>query len=239
MKKEKAVKSYQRKGKNGKMVTVKSHSCSYESAEEMAKKAMASKKGAGSELASKKKVTDMDFLVGTEEGKELHKAIDTIEHAMWKESEYGRPQDKVSKESYDKMSKAVDNAESKLDKAYGKGAGKKFKRDLDDFITYKSNGRSVLNKPKKKVTPTKTTKGTIKVSKNPTAEKNRKKHALSIGRESEGAFPKGAVNISKQLSKKGREKYDKVVAKIVASKLSDKRKVEDIKRANMNFSAMF
>lgn len=51
MKKEKIIRSYKRKTKSGKVVTVKQHTAKYDAAEEM-KKALA-KKGAGSELATK------------------------------------------------------------------------------------------------------------------------------------------------------------------------------------------
>lgn len=54
MKKEKNVKSYTRKSKTGKTVSVKSYSASYEGAEEKAKKKSRKSKGAGCELASKK-----------------------------------------------------------------------------------------------------------------------------------------------------------------------------------------
>lgn len=52
MKKEKQVRSYQRKTKSGKVITVKAHTAKYDAAEK-AKKA-AKKKGSGSELEAKK-----------------------------------------------------------------------------------------------------------------------------------------------------------------------------------------
>ena len=52
MKKEKTIRSYKRKTKSGKTVTVKQHTAKYDAAEEM-KKALA-KKGAGEELATRK-----------------------------------------------------------------------------------------------------------------------------------------------------------------------------------------
>lgn len=55
MKKTKEVKSYTRKTKGGKTVTVKAHSASYDSAEDMAKNALKTKKGAGKELMTKTK----------------------------------------------------------------------------------------------------------------------------------------------------------------------------------------
>lgn len=53
MKKEKTVRTYQRRTKSGKMVTVREHKASYDAAEE-ARKAAAKKAGAGSELSKKK-----------------------------------------------------------------------------------------------------------------------------------------------------------------------------------------
>ena len=57
MKKEKTVKTYQRRTKSGKMVTVHEHKAAYDAAEE-ARKAASKKAGAGSELASKKKAKE-------------------------------------------------------------------------------------------------------------------------------------------------------------------------------------
>lgn len=64
MKKEKKVRTYQRRTKSGKLVTVRQHTAKYDAAEAM--KEMAKKKGAGGELESKKKSKpgtndDMDF----------------------------------------------------------------------------------------------------------------------------------------------------------------------------------
>lgn len=57
MKKEKTVRTYQRRTKSGKMVTVREHKASYDAAEE-ARKAAAKKAGAGSELSKKKAVKE-------------------------------------------------------------------------------------------------------------------------------------------------------------------------------------
>lgn len=57
MKKEKTVRTYQRRTKSGKMVTVREHKASYDAAEE-ARKAAAKKAGAGSELSKKKAAVD-------------------------------------------------------------------------------------------------------------------------------------------------------------------------------------
>lgn len=52
MKKEKTIRTYQRKTKSGKITTVKSHTAKYDAAAEVAKK-VARKKGAGGELQAK------------------------------------------------------------------------------------------------------------------------------------------------------------------------------------------
>ena len=60
MKKEKSVKSYQRKSKNGKVVTVHSYKAKYDAAEE-ARKEMAKRAGAGDELKKKKSAAPADL----------------------------------------------------------------------------------------------------------------------------------------------------------------------------------
>lgn len=57
MKKEKTVRTYQRRTKSGKMVTVREHKASYDAAEE-ARKAATKKAGAGSELSKKKAIKE-------------------------------------------------------------------------------------------------------------------------------------------------------------------------------------
>lgn len=59
MKKEKTVKTYQRRTKSGKMVTVKQHTAKYDAAE--AAKEMAKKKGAGEEFDVRKNASQMDI----------------------------------------------------------------------------------------------------------------------------------------------------------------------------------
>lgn len=54
MKKEKQVRSYKRRTKSGKIVTVKAHTAKYEAADEKAKKSF-KKEGAGKELEERKK----------------------------------------------------------------------------------------------------------------------------------------------------------------------------------------
>jgi hypothetical protein len=54
MKKEKQVRSYKRRTKSGKIITVKAHTAKYEAADEKAKKS-SKKEGAGKELEERKK----------------------------------------------------------------------------------------------------------------------------------------------------------------------------------------
>lgn len=68
MQKEKQVKSYTRRTKSGKTVTVRAHTAKYDAAEEV-KKALAKKKGAGDELEDKKSKKAMDLI---DELKDLH-----------------------------------------------------------------------------------------------------------------------------------------------------------------------
>ena len=60
MKKEKSVRTYQRKSKNGKVVTVHSYKAKYDAAEE-ARKEMAKRAGAGDELKKKKSAAPADL----------------------------------------------------------------------------------------------------------------------------------------------------------------------------------
>ena len=60
MQKEKSVRTYQRKSKNGKVVTVRSYKAKYDAAEE-ARKEMAKRAGAGDELKKKKSAAPVDL----------------------------------------------------------------------------------------------------------------------------------------------------------------------------------
>ena len=63
MKKEKKVRTYQRRTKSGKTITVRAHTASYEAAEKA--KEAAKKKGAGEELSSKIKRKDRRRIMKT------------------------------------------------------------------------------------------------------------------------------------------------------------------------------
>ena len=60
MQKEKSVRTYQRKSKNGKVITVRSYKAKYDAAEE-ARKEMAKRAGAGDELKKKKSAAPADL----------------------------------------------------------------------------------------------------------------------------------------------------------------------------------
>lgn len=82
MKKEKQVKSYQRRTKSGKMVTVRAHTATYDAAE--AAKEAAKKVGAGKELEErKKKPVQLEIPFDKEEEK---KVLDEVKETVKKES---------------------------------------------------------------------------------------------------------------------------------------------------------
>ena len=79
MQKEKKVKSYTRRTKSGKTVTVRAHTAKYDAAEEA--KELAKKKGSGDELEMRKRKLAMEQLAGK-------KAADILEEKL-KEKKYG------------------------------------------------------------------------------------------------------------------------------------------------------
>ena len=117
MKKEKTIKTYQRRTKSGKMVTVKQHTAKYDAAEKA--REMAKKKGAGSELEELKKKgkapvqLEIDF--DKEDNKEKDKAIvEEIKKSVKKETEKNSKSNK--KEAPKKTEKKVSAKESKATK---------------------------------------------------------------------------------------------------------------------------
>lgn len=78
MKKEKKVKSYQRRTKSGKMVTVRAHTAKYDAAEKA--KEAAKKKGAGKELEERKKrPTQLEIPFDKEEEKKVLDEVKGVE----------------------------------------------------------------------------------------------------------------------------------------------------------------
>lgn len=78
MKKEKSVRTYQRKSKNGKVVTVRSYKAKYDAAEE-ARKEMAKRAGAGDEFKKKKSSAPADLGFTADEFKIWANDLDTKE----------------------------------------------------------------------------------------------------------------------------------------------------------------
>ena len=78
MQKEKKVRTYQRRTKSGKMVTVRAHTAKYDAAEEA--KELAKKKGSGDELEMRKRKLAMEQLAGK-------KAADILEEKLKEEKE--------------------------------------------------------------------------------------------------------------------------------------------------------
>ena len=94
MKKEKQVKSYKRRTKSGKTVTVKAHTAKYEAADEKAKE-VSKKPGAGKELEErKKKPVQLETPFGKEEEK---KVLDEVKETTKKESSKKPAEKKTSK----------------------------------------------------------------------------------------------------------------------------------------------
>lgn len=71
MQKEKKVRTYQRRTKSGKMVTVRAHTAKYDAAEEA--KELAKKKGSGDELEARKRKLAMEQLAGKKAAEELER----------------------------------------------------------------------------------------------------------------------------------------------------------------------
>lgn len=155
MKQEKQVKSYTRRTKSGKTVTVKAHTAKYDAAD---KKDAAKKKGAGKEiedLKSKKKATT--FEVGFDDFKEWYnetgsKGDKRVAKALHKQ---------LGSSGYQKFRNFVDDNYS------SRGHWEMFKRvkgitnkSLDEMTTLKgprrvSPKKKVLQKDSKKSTPSK------------------------------------------------------------------------------------
>lgn len=93
MKKEKQIKSYQRKTKSGKMVTVKAHTAKYDAAEKA--REAARKKGAGKELEErKKKPVPLEIPFDKEEE---NKVLDDVKETDKKESTKNPAEKKTTK----------------------------------------------------------------------------------------------------------------------------------------------
>lgn len=115
MKKEKQVRSYKRRTKSGKTVTVKAHTAKYEAADEKAKE-VSKKPGAGKELEErKKKPTKLEIPFDKEEEK---KVLDEVskEDAKTQEKESKSLNKKVAYSGKDDTKKSSSSAEKKTTK---------------------------------------------------------------------------------------------------------------------------
>lgn len=100
MKKEKQVRSYKRRTKSGKTVTVKAHTAKYEAADEKAKEA-SKKEGAGKELEErKKKPVQLEIPFDKEEEK---KVLDEVKETAKKESSKKPAEKKTTKKKSDSV----------------------------------------------------------------------------------------------------------------------------------------
>lgn len=100
MKKEKQVKSYQRRTKSGKMVTVRAHTATYDAADKA--KEAAKKKGAGKELEERmtKKPAQLEIPFDKEEEK---KVLDEVKETAKKESSKKPAEKKTTKKKSDSV----------------------------------------------------------------------------------------------------------------------------------------
>lgn len=103
MKKEKKVRTYQRRTKSGKLVTVKAHTAKYDAAERA--KELAKKKGAGDELEERKKKKSMKSDVPFD--KDEKELLDDVKEVVEKTSK------KSKKDSAEKTSKKTKAKETK------------------------------------------------------------------------------------------------------------------------------
>lgn len=129
MKKEKQVKSYQRRTKSGKMVTVRAHTAKYEAADKS--KEVAKKKGAGKELEErKKKPVQMEIPFGKEEEK---KVLDEVKETAKKESSK-KPAEKKTAKKVRPVGSGTNGPTPKEPK------GKKYTVNGKDFYVRRTSG---------------------------------------------------------------------------------------------------
>lgn len=100
MKKEKQVRTYQRRTKSGKMVTVKAHTATYDAAEKA--KEMAKKKGSGGELEEKKKAKVRDM---PDPHLDMKDYLDELKKGLKKDEE--QIKDSTKKESTKKLKRPI------------------------------------------------------------------------------------------------------------------------------------
>lgn len=117
MKKEKTVRTYQRRTKSGKMVTVRQHTAKYDAADKM--KEALKKKGAGDELEARKKKLAMEQLAGKDTAEEFEKML----------KEDALKEDKKVESKGDKKTRASKKSEKVTSKKEPKSSKKETKSD--------------------------------------------------------------------------------------------------------------
>ena len=106
MQKEKKIKTYQRRTKSGKMVTVKAHTAKYDAAEKA--KEMAKKKGAGDELDYRKKMPDPKLSMNEYLDELKKRSKEMTEEAKEKVAEKEAPKKATKKSTAKETKKAAD-----------------------------------------------------------------------------------------------------------------------------------
>lgn len=189
MKKEKQVKSYKRRTKSGKTVTVKAHTAKYEAADEKAKE-VSKKPGAGKELEErKKKPVQLEIPFGKEEEK---KVLDEVT----KEDE------KTQKKQLSRLKNGVASKEKRLSEL--KGIYSSMKRSDPKRLEYANR----IQKLQKDLIATKSALSHQEevVSEKPNVKKTSKK-VRPVGSGTNGPTPK----------KESKPKATKTVAKSTTS----------------------
>lgn len=212
MKKEKTIRTYQRRTKTGKVVTVKQHTAKYDAAEAL--KEAAKKKGAGDELEALKK----------------KKPVAQKEEVKSPYEEYGFTKDDF-KEWYEGTGSKADK---KVEKALKKAMGTKAYNALSDKAAdeYKKGGahrfftkgleemKASTSASTKSVTPTKETKGSKETLVEHYDQFNKKYQGKAVGKPFQFKEKGSGITYDAQFVTDGRGKYGYVVRD---SEDSDKR----------------
>lgn len=154
MKKEKSVRTYQRKSKNGKVVTVRSYKAKYDAAEE-ARKEMAKRAGAGDELKKRKSAAPADLGFTADEFKIWANDLD-VEEAKRIDKILVK---KYGEKAVQKLADEINAGNSRTHKAvFARLSSEKLmesKKDrvVDDFLSGKDVSKQLTEKkPSRKTT---------------------------------------------------------------------------------------
>lgn len=154
MQKEKSVRTYQRKSKNGKVVTVHSYKAKYDAAEE-ARKEMAKRAGAGDELKKKKSAAPADLGFTADEFKIWANDLD-VEEAKRIDKILVK---KYGEKAVQKLADEINAGNSRTHKAvFARLSSEKLKeskkdRVVDDFLSGKDVSKQLTEKkPSRKTT---------------------------------------------------------------------------------------